>query len=139
MGSIPRPAKPGTIRSAEGHRDNKPRLVGMMLFRVTFTALTGYGLGVGLCAFLIRLARLRLPIYAATITFSNLAIAFRGRCCETAEFLSHYQYWARRVVENPFRYGTNQDAGCSPSSCVTHDNQVGVQIVGCRDNLFEWI
>jgi len=51
-------------------------LVGMILFQATFTALTGYGLGVGLCAFLIWLARLRLPIYAAMITFSNLAIAF---------------------------------------------------------------
>ena len=51
-------------------------LVGMILFQATFTALTGYGLGVGLCALLIWLARLRLPIYAAMITFSNLAIAF---------------------------------------------------------------
>jgi putative ABC transport system permease protein len=51
-------------------------LVGMILFQATFTALIGYGLGVGLCAFLIWLAKLRLPIYAAMITFSNLAIAF---------------------------------------------------------------
>ena len=51
-------------------------LVGMILFQATFTALTGYGLGVGLCALLIWLARLRLPIYAAMITFSNLTIAF---------------------------------------------------------------
>lgn len=51
-------------------------LVGMILFQATFTALTGYGLGVGLCALLIWLAKLRLPIYAAMITFSNLAIAF---------------------------------------------------------------
>jgi len=51
-------------------------LVGMILFQATFTALTGYGLGVGLCAFLIWLAKLRLPIYAAMVTYSNLAIAF---------------------------------------------------------------
>lgn len=51
-------------------------LVGMILFQATFTALTGYGLGVGLCALLIWLAKLRLPIYAAMITYGNLAIAF---------------------------------------------------------------
>lgn len=50
-------------------------LVGMIMFQATFTALTGYGLGVGLCALLIWLARLRLPSYAAMITYSNLAIA----------------------------------------------------------------
>ena len=33
-------------------------LVGMILFQATFTAFTGYGLGVGLCALLIWLARL---------------------------------------------------------------------------------
>jgi putative ABC transport system permease protein len=51
-------------------------LVGMILFQATFTAFTGYGLGVGLCALLIWLARLRIPSYAAMITYSNLAIAF---------------------------------------------------------------
>ena len=51
-------------------------LVGMIMFQATFTAFTGYGLGVGLCALLIWLARLRLPSYAAMITYSNLAIAF---------------------------------------------------------------
>jgi len=50
-------------------------LVGMILFQATFTALTGYGLGVGLCAFLVWLAKKRLPSYAAMITYSNLAIA----------------------------------------------------------------
>jgi putative ABC transport system permease protein len=50
-------------------------LVGMIMFQATFTALTGYGLGVGLCALLIWLARLRLPSYAAMITYGNLAIA----------------------------------------------------------------
>jgi putative ABC transport system permease protein len=51
-------------------------LISMILFQATFTAFTGYGLGVGLCALLIWLARLRLPSYAAMITYSNLAIAF---------------------------------------------------------------
>jgi putative ABC transport system permease protein len=51
-------------------------LVGMIVFQATFTAFTGYGLGVGLCAVMVWLARLRLPSYAAMITFSNLAFAF---------------------------------------------------------------
>ena len=55
---------------------NNRELVGMILFQATFTALTGYGLGIGLCAFLIWLARLRLPDYAARITFFNLGLAF---------------------------------------------------------------
>jgi putative ABC transport system permease protein len=50
-------------------------LVVMILFQATFTSLTGYGLGVGLCAGVITLARLRMPDYAAMITFTNLAIA----------------------------------------------------------------
>ncbi|CAJ7152232.1 ABC transporter permease [Burkholderia pseudomallei] len=51
-------------------------LVAMILFQATFTALTGYGLGVGLCSALISVARLRLPSYAALITYGNLALAF---------------------------------------------------------------
>ena len=51
-------------------------LIGMILFQATFTAFTGYGLGVGLCAMLIWLARLRLPSYAAMVTFTNLALGF---------------------------------------------------------------
>lgn len=50
-------------------------LVLMILFMAGFTSLTGYGLGVGLCAAVIALARLRMPDYAAQITFANLAIA----------------------------------------------------------------
>jgi putative ABC transport system permease protein len=48
----------------------------MILFQATFTALTGYGLGVGLCTLLITLAKLRIADYAAMITYLNLAIAF---------------------------------------------------------------
>ena len=50
-------------------------LVGMVLFQATFTALTGYGLGIGLCTFLIAVAKLRLPDYFAMITFFNLGFA----------------------------------------------------------------
>ena len=51
-------------------------LVTMILFQATFMALTGYGLGIGLCAVLIAIARLRIPDYAAVITFSNIGLAF---------------------------------------------------------------
>jgi putative ABC transport system permease protein len=51
-------------------------LVYMILFQASFVALTGYGIGVGLCASLIWLARARLPDYAAIITFPNLGMAF---------------------------------------------------------------
>ena len=56
---------------AKGHE-----LVVMILFQASFTALAGYGLGVGLCTLLISVAKLRLPDYAALITFSNLGLAF---------------------------------------------------------------
>jgi putative ABC transport system permease protein len=49
-------------------------LVAMILFQATFTSLTGYGLGVGLCATVITLARMRLPDYAALVTFANLGV-----------------------------------------------------------------
>jgi putative ABC transport system permease protein len=48
----------------------------MILFQAAFTALTGYGLGVGLCTVLIFLARQRLPSYAAMLTYTNLLLAF---------------------------------------------------------------
>jgi putative ABC transport system permease protein len=51
-------------------------LVSMILFQAAFTALTGYGLGVGLASLLIAVAKLRLPSYAAEITAGNLAFAF---------------------------------------------------------------
>jgi len=51
-------------------------LVSMILFQASFTAVTGYGLGVGLCAVLIAMAKLRLPSYAAMITYGNLGLAF---------------------------------------------------------------
>lgn len=51
-------------------------LVSMILFQATFTALTGYGLGIGLASLLITIARLRLPSYAARITYGNLGFAF---------------------------------------------------------------
>jgi putative ABC transport system permease protein len=51
-------------------------LILMILFQATFVSLTGYGMGVGLCALIIWLARLYLPDYAAIVTFSNLGLAF---------------------------------------------------------------
>jgi len=51
-------------------------LILMILFQASFTALTGYGLGTGLCAVVIVLAKLRRPDYAAMVTFWNLAVAF---------------------------------------------------------------
>jgi len=51
-------------------------LVSMILFQAGVTAVAGYGLGIGLCALLIALAKLRMPDYASVITFQNLGIAF---------------------------------------------------------------
>jgi putative ABC transport system permease protein len=51
-------------------------LIYMILFQATFTALTGYGLGIGLASLLIALAKLRLPSYAAKITYTTLGFAF---------------------------------------------------------------
>jgi len=50
-------------------------LIYMILFMATFTALTGYGLGIGLVTLMIWIARARLPNYAAIITFWNLGLA----------------------------------------------------------------
>ena len=50
-------------------------LVVMILFQAFLTSVTGYGLGVGLCAVLIGIAKFRLPSYAAMITYDNLALA----------------------------------------------------------------
>jgi putative ABC transport system permease protein len=50
-------------------------LVSMILFQASFVALTGYGIGVGLCALVIWLARIYLPDYAAIITYANLGLA----------------------------------------------------------------
>jgi putative ABC transport system permease protein len=51
-------------------------LISMILFQASFVALTGYGMGVGLCTVIIWMARLKLPDYAAIVTFGNLALAF---------------------------------------------------------------
>lgn len=51
-------------------------LITIILYQASFVALVGYGLGVGLCALMIWIARLRLPDYAAVITFPNLGMAF---------------------------------------------------------------
>ncbi len=51
-------------------------LVYMILAQAGVTALVGYGLGVGLCAVLIAVAKLRVPEYASIVTFGNLLLAF---------------------------------------------------------------
>ncbi len=51
-------------------------LIYMILFQATFTALAGYGMGVGLASLVIAFAKLRLPSYAAMITYKNLGFAF---------------------------------------------------------------
>jgi len=51
-------------------------LVSIILFQVSFTALTGYGLGLGLCTLFVVLAKLRLPSYFAMITYANLLLGF---------------------------------------------------------------
>lgn len=51
-------------------------LVYMILFQASFTALTGYGLGVGLCVLLITAAKTAVPDYSAKVTYFNLAMAF---------------------------------------------------------------
>jgi len=51
-------------------------LITMILFQASFTALLGYGLGVGLASGLMILAKLRLPSYAAQVTYFNLTFAF---------------------------------------------------------------
>ena len=48
----------------------------MIVFQAGFTALTGYGLGIGLCTLMIFIAKLRLPNYASIVTYGNLGLAF---------------------------------------------------------------
>jgi putative ABC transport system permease protein len=75
-------------------------MVFMILFQATFTAFTGFGLGIGLCLLLIILAKLRLPSYAAMVTFSNLAISF-GMVVVIAAVSSYFA--VRRVLKiEPF-------------------------------------
>jgi putative ABC transport system permease protein len=50
-------------------------LIYMILFMATFTALTGYGLGIGLVTLMITIARWWLPNYAAIVTFWNMGLA----------------------------------------------------------------
>ena len=51
-------------------------LVVMILFQAGFTAVIGYGLGVGLSALLIWMAKLRRASYAAMMTYGDLAFGF---------------------------------------------------------------
>lgn len=51
-------------------------LVAMIFFQAGLTGVAGYGIGVGLCAAVIALAKLRMPEYASIITAGNLLLAF---------------------------------------------------------------
>ena len=51
-------------------------LVAMIFFQAGLTGVAGYGIGVGLCAGVIALAKLRMPEYASIITAGNLLLAF---------------------------------------------------------------
>jgi putative ABC transport system permease protein len=53
---------------------NNRELVMMILSQAGFTALTGYGLGVGLCSFMITMAKMRLPDFASQVSFLNLGL-----------------------------------------------------------------
>ena len=75
-------------------------LVGMVLFQATFTALAGYGLGVGISSLLISLAKLRLPGYFAMVTYFNLVLGLVMVLIIAA--ISSY-FGARRVLRiEPF-------------------------------------
>jgi len=80
---------------AKGHE-----LIVMILFMASFTALTGYGLGIGLVTLMITIARASLPNYASTITFWNLELAF-GMVLLIAGISSYFG--VRRVLKiEPF-------------------------------------
>jgi putative ABC transport system permease protein len=55
---------------AKGHE-----LVYVIIFQAGFTALVGYGLGIGLSTLLITAAKLRLPEYSSRVTYTNLGLA----------------------------------------------------------------
>lgn len=75
-------------------------LVKMILFQASFTALTGYGLGTGLCTALVYLAKLRLPSYAAMITYPSLLLSL-GMVVVIAGVSSYFG--VRRVLQiEPF-------------------------------------
>ena len=75
-------------------------LVYMILFMATFTALTGFGLGIGLVTLMIMIVHAELPNFAAMITVWNLALAF-GMVVVIAAVSSYFG--VRRVLEiEPF-------------------------------------
>ena len=84
-------------------------LILMILFQATFVSLTGYGIGVGLCAFIIWLARLYLPDYAAIVTFSQsrAGVLHGGRHRRHIQLCRSSQGLANRT----FRYLPGLDRG----------------------------
>lgn len=53
---------------------NNRELVMMILSQAGLTAIIGYGLGVGLCSFMITMAKMRLPSFASQLSFVNLGL-----------------------------------------------------------------
>jgi len=53
---------------------NNRELITMILSQAGFTALTGYGLGVGLGSFMITMAKMRLPSFASQMSVVNLGL-----------------------------------------------------------------
>jgi putative ABC transport system permease protein len=75
-------------------------LVAMILFQSAVTSFAGYGLGIGLCAGLIALAKLRVPDYASIVTYGNLVFAL-GMVIIIAAFSSYIA--VRKVLKiEPF-------------------------------------
>ncbi len=77
-------------------------LIYMILFQASFVALTGYGIGVGLCTLIIWLARLNLPDYAAIITYGNLStgVLHGGRHRRDVQLLRRAQGAEDRAVRH---------------------------------------
>lgn len=51
-------------------------LVIMIMVQASFSCMIGYGLGVGLATIAMILAKIRMPDYAAQVTYANLSLAF---------------------------------------------------------------
>ena len=78
---------------------NNRELVLMILSQAGFTALVGYGLGVGLCSFMITMAKMRLPDLVSQLAYTNLAMGFFMVVLIAG--VSSY-FGVRRVSSEPF-------------------------------------
>lgn len=68
-------------------------LIAMIPCQATFMALTGYGLGIGICAIVIWIAQMRIPDYAAIVTYNNMAFDL----CHSGHYRRNLQlHWRAR-------------------------------------------